>query len=110
MVYVAITISVLSTAALCSGCYFSFKNKTRRLLAMRAASSNGRSAPGASTNGARARRAKYTRLGQDDADYELRSTFVIYRLIKFITSRILKYFSDAFMSSETDYMTFEQIT
>ena len=33
IVYVIIFVCVLATAALCSACYFSFKNKTRRLLA-----------------------------------------------------------------------------
>ena len=35
IVYVVILVCVLATAALCSACYFSFKNKTRRLLAMK---------------------------------------------------------------------------
>ena len=74
IVYVVILVCVLATAALCSACYFSFKNKTRRLVAMKASMSNGKSSA-TSNGGARSRRTKYTRLGQDDPDFELRSTY-----------------------------------
>ena len=72
IVYVVILVCVLATAALCSACYFSFKKKTRGLTAIKPSMSNGKSSA-ASNGGARSRRTKYTRLGQDDPDFELRS-------------------------------------